>query len=222
MMGSMPSFADSAVIFVLALMLFGPKKLPQLARQLGKLMAEFRRASNEFRMQMEDELRVEEQKEHQKKVDAMAGPPSTLPDPEHPHLPPSVDAETADPAMEPDHGTLHDGTAPIAESGGLRMMPPSTGLPVESGYGTSSPDPVVIDGVEYPAALEHEVAEHTIHNPQGAAHGRGFGDGLDPTPLDDPGFHMLNAEFSTPEPPVGMSSEEPMAEVKPVSEQAHA
>lgn len=73
----MPSLGDSIFIFVLALMLVGPKNLPKLARQLGKLMAEFRRASNEFRMQMEDELRVEEQKEHQAKVAAMPGPPST-------------------------------------------------------------------------------------------------------------------------------------------------
>ena len=215
----MPSIADSAVIFILALMLFGPKKLPQLARQLGKLMAEFRRASNEFRMQMEDELRIEEQKEHQKKVDAMAGPPSTLPDPEHPHLP---RPDTATDYATAESPNTEDYVEPIAESGGLRMMPPSTGLPVESAYGASAPEPVVIDGVEYPAAVEHEVTQHTIHNPQGAANSRGFAEGLDPTPLDDPGFHMLNAEFSTPEPSVGMSSEEPMAEVKPVSEQAHA
>jgi len=124
----MPSFQDSAILVFLALLLFGPKKLPELARQLGKLMAEFRRASNEFRMQMEDELRVEEQKEHQKKVDAMAGPPSSLPEPEHPHLP----AETTSVAESTE-------PAPIAESGGLKMMPPSTGLPVESGaWGTSS------------------------------------------------------------------------------------
>jgi sec-independent protein translocase protein TatB len=153
----MPSIADSAVIFILALMLFGPKKLPQLARQLGKLMAEFRRASNEFRMQMEDELRVEDQKEHQKKVDAMAGPPSTLPDPEHPHLP--------SPEVATDETAAETGTEPIAESGGLRMMPPSTGLPVANGYGISMSD-VVIDGVEHPAPVEHEVAEHTIHTPE--------------------------------------------------------
>src|ERR1700748_1842499 len=103
----MPSFQDSAVIFFIALLLFGPKKLPKLARQLGKLMSEFRRASNEFRMQMEDELRIEEQKEHQAKVEAMAGPPSDQPE--------------AD--FKPE---------PIAESGELKMMPPSTGLPVES------------------------------------------------------------------------------------------
>ena len=159
----MPSIADSAVIFILALMLFGPKKLPQLARQLGKLMAEFRRASNEFRMQMEDELRIEEQKEHQKKVDAMAGPPSTLPEPEHPHMP-RLEATNEDGTVEPSTGET--AVEPIAESGGLRMMPPSTGLPVESSYGASSPEPVVIDGVEYPAAVEHEAAEHTIHNPE--------------------------------------------------------
>jgi sec-independent protein translocase protein TatB len=158
----MPSIADSAVIFILALMLFGPKKLPQLARQLGKLMAEFRRASNEFRMQMEDELRIEDQKEHQKKVDAMAGPPSTLPEPEHPHLP-HLEATTDDTTGENSGGET--AVEPIAESGGLRMMPPSTGLPVQSAYG-NAPEPVIIDGVEYPAAVEHEVAEHTIHNPE--------------------------------------------------------
>ena len=67
----MPSLGDSAVIFILALLLFGPKKLPELARQLGKLMGEFRRASNEFRMQMEDELRMAEQADQQKKIAAM-------------------------------------------------------------------------------------------------------------------------------------------------------
>src|ERR1700735_1361922 len=67
----MPSFQDSAVIFFLALLLFGPKKLPELARQLGKIMAEFRRASNEFRMQMEDELRIADQEEQRKKIAAM-------------------------------------------------------------------------------------------------------------------------------------------------------
>ena len=57
----MPSFQDSAILVFLALILCGPKKLPELARQLGKLMAEFRRASNEFRMQMEEELRIADQ-----------------------------------------------------------------------------------------------------------------------------------------------------------------
>ena len=67
-MGTMPGFGDTTFIVLLALLLFGPKKLPVLARQLGKLMAEFRRASNEFRTQMEEELRISDQAERQKQV----------------------------------------------------------------------------------------------------------------------------------------------------------
>src|ERR1017187_4936537 len=75
---SMPSFPDTAVLVLLALLLFGPKKLPVLARQLGKLMADFRRASNEFRTRSEEELRISEQAERQKQVAAIeaAAPPT--------------------------------------------------------------------------------------------------------------------------------------------------
>ena len=65
-------FADSIVIFLLALVLFGPKKLPEIGRQIGKLLAEFRRASNDFKMQIDDELRAMEQQERQKKLEAAA------------------------------------------------------------------------------------------------------------------------------------------------------
>ena len=67
----MPSFSDSIFLFILALLLFGPKKLPKLARELGKWVGEFRRASNEFKMQMEEELRVAEQADRQKEIAAM-------------------------------------------------------------------------------------------------------------------------------------------------------
>ncbi len=43
-------------IFLLALVLFGPKKLPELGRQLGKALAEFKKASNEFKNQLEVEM----------------------------------------------------------------------------------------------------------------------------------------------------------------------
>ena len=42
---------------LLALILFGPKKLPELARTWGKFMAEFKRASNEFQGQIHEEIR---------------------------------------------------------------------------------------------------------------------------------------------------------------------
>jgi sec-independent protein translocase protein TatB len=63
-------FADYSLILVLALILFGPKKMPEIARQIGKLMVEFRRASNEFKAQIEDELRTMEQQDRQKKLEA--------------------------------------------------------------------------------------------------------------------------------------------------------
>jgi sec-independent protein translocase protein TatB len=43
-------------LFFLVLILFGPKKLPEIARQIGHFMNEFRRASNEFRSQIESEI----------------------------------------------------------------------------------------------------------------------------------------------------------------------
>lgn len=43
-------------IFVLALLIFGPKKLPELGKSLGKGLAEFKRASNELRSSLEEEI----------------------------------------------------------------------------------------------------------------------------------------------------------------------
>ena len=50
------------IIFVIALIVFGPRKLPELGRSLGKSLAEFKRASNELRSTLEDEIRLEEQR----------------------------------------------------------------------------------------------------------------------------------------------------------------
>src|SRR3984957_18748918 len=109
----MPSFSQDILLFILGLLLFGPKKLPVLARQVGKWMAEFRRASNEFKMQMDEELRLSEQAERQKKIAEMeaAAPPapalsSGATDPEDMHTPmpdPPAEtaAETAAPIAEP-------------------------------------------------------------------------------------------------------------------------
>src|SRR5580704_16468938 len=61
------SFSDTIFLFFLALILFGPKKLPGIARQAGRLLADLRRASNEFKSQIETEIaHLEVQKEAQK------------------------------------------------------------------------------------------------------------------------------------------------------------
>jgi sec-independent protein translocase protein TatB len=50
------SFGETIFLFFLALIIFGPKKLPEIARQVGKYLNEFKRASNEFKAQIEQEI----------------------------------------------------------------------------------------------------------------------------------------------------------------------
>ena len=46
---------------MIALIIFGPRKLPELGKSLGRSLSEFKRASNELRSTLEEEIRVEEQ-----------------------------------------------------------------------------------------------------------------------------------------------------------------
>jgi TatA/E family protein of Tat protein translocase len=48
------------VILVIALIIFGPRKLPELGRSLGRSLSEFRRASNELRQTLDDEIKQEQ------------------------------------------------------------------------------------------------------------------------------------------------------------------
>jgi sec-independent protein translocase protein TatA len=60
-MGSL-GMQEIIVIFVLALIVFGPRKLPELGKTLGKGLAEFKKASNELKQTWEDEVRLEKEK----------------------------------------------------------------------------------------------------------------------------------------------------------------
>lgn len=51
------------IILVIALIIFGPRKLPELGRSLGRSLSEFRRASNELRQTLDDEIRQEQQRD---------------------------------------------------------------------------------------------------------------------------------------------------------------
>jgi TatA/E family protein of Tat protein translocase len=77
------------LILVIALIVFGPRKLPEIGKSVGNMMNEFRRASNEFRRTVEDEVEADRQRA----------------------LPAPVPAPTVEPAA----GTVPVGTAEAAE-----------------------------------------------------------------------------------------------------------
>jgi len=71
------------IIFVIALIIFGPRKLPELGKSLGKSLAEFKRASNELKSTLEEEIRVEEQQQRAAETQkAVAGPTPVATEPQ--------------------------------------------------------------------------------------------------------------------------------------------
>jgi len=85
---------EMLIILVIALIIFGPRKLPELGRSLGKSLAEFKRASNELKNTLEEEIRLDEQRTTQeaakaKEAEAVksttAHEPPTVHDEHHDH-----------------------------------------------------------------------------------------------------------------------------------------
>jgi sec-independent protein translocase protein TatB len=74
-------FSETLILVLLAYLLFGPKKLPEIARQVGKILNEFKRASNEFKAQVESEisqLDMEQQRQILPPAEPPAGAVATL------------------------------------------------------------------------------------------------------------------------------------------------
>ena len=138
--------ADSLILMVMALVVFGPRRLPQIGRQIGKLMYEFRKASNDFKFQMEEELRSAEETDRRKKEEERLKTLAVTP--ETPklsateavaHLVPPEPVEAVLPAAYPP--STDDGVVPVAASlveapildGPIgeettpRILPPATG-----------------------------------------------------------------------------------------------
>lgn len=92
---------ELVIIFVIALIIFGPRKLPELGKSLGKSIAEFKRASNELRNTLEDEIRVDEQRQAQAPATTATPTPDPAATPES-STPPAA-APTTDEA-NPHHG----------------------------------------------------------------------------------------------------------------------
>jgi sec-independent protein translocase protein TatA len=75
---------EMLIILVIALIIFGPRKLPELGRSLGKSLAEFKRASNELKNTLEEEIRLDEQRSTQEAAKAKeTTPATTTPDSHH-------------------------------------------------------------------------------------------------------------------------------------------
>jgi len=112
------------LIFAVALIVFGPRKLPEIGKSLGKMMAEFRRASNEFRSTIENEVEAE------KIRDSMRIEPPRV----EPYAPPAA-ASTAEPAVTDYPGGPE--TTPAAE-------PPPTAAPTAAAEPVPEPIPETV------------------------------------------------------------------------------
>ena len=71
-------FPELILIFVVALIFFGPRKLPELGRSLGKSINEFKKASNDLRSTLDDEIRNEEARNTKPVISAPAPGPATV------------------------------------------------------------------------------------------------------------------------------------------------
>jgi sec-independent protein translocase protein TatB len=100
---------DSVFLMLLALIVFGPRRLPEIGRQIGKLMYEFRKVSNDFKFQMEEELRASEEAERQRKLQASLPPPAPAPESQATLDVPPHPVSSAEPVTAPE-------TEPAAEA----------------------------------------------------------------------------------------------------------
>jgi sec-independent protein translocase protein TatB len=118
------SIPHMIVLFVVVLVVFGPHKLPELARGLGKLMAEFRKASTDFKLAFEEEMRnVErqareaERKKTEEAASASAAEATTTPAVEQEA--PAQLPETIEPVIEPVAEAVARGTERVGSTAEL-------------------------------------------------------------------------------------------------------
>jgi TatA/E family protein of Tat protein translocase len=140
----MLSFPHLVVLFVVALIIFGPQKLPELARMLGKATAEFRKMTSDFRYALEDEVReLERQTRIREEESAAAARAAQAPVPV-----PSPAPEGAVPRETPDAAV----SAPAAEPQN------EAGLPPHADSGPSQPPPAEAVSVPHEKSSDDNTA----------------------------------------------------------------
>lgn len=153
---------DTLFLVVLALIVFGPKKLPEISRQVGKLLYEFRKASNDFKFQIEEELRSAEQAERQKELAAQAAKsePAT---PIAITAGETVSAESTIEAVRAPEPTVPEASESSNSDGATTpsILPPASGLPVS----TRSP----YRAIEEPEPTGSEVSTESLDELQANA-----------------------------------------------------
>jgi sec-independent protein translocase protein TatB len=149
------SMGDTFLIMVIALVVLGPRRLPQVGKQIGKLMYEFRKASNDFKFQMEEELRNAEEADRRKKEEAerqralAAAPPA--PQLEQSASPIVESALTAPATSEPDANSA----LPASSELELQSAPePPASIAAESPYSFETAS-------EFPAEAARELPAAT-------------------------------------------------------------
>jgi sec-independent protein translocase protein TatB len=135
----MLSIPHMIVLFVLVLVVFGPQKLPELARTLGKLMAEFRKASTDFRGAFEEEMRnIERQSVLNERKKAEAAAAGQLPQPASHGAPAASEAAPSDTVVDADARTTEAPVIKPVEESVARTEPQEAGLGVEPPAETSA------------------------------------------------------------------------------------
>jgi len=131
----MLSLPHLVVLFVIALVIFGPQKLPELARMLGKATAEFRKMTNDFRYALEDEVRELERQTRIREEETAAAaraaqlpatPPATATAPEGSVPRETPDAAVTAPAVEPQYEPQNGANLPPAANSDSPQLPGDT------------------------------------------------------------------------------------------------
>jgi sec-independent protein translocase protein TatB len=176
---------DSLILMVIALVVFGPRRLPQIGRQIGKLMYEFRKASNDFKFQMEEELRSAEEadrrKQEEERLRTLAAPAAAEVASQVSESRPEAPADIGAPATVQSAASVMESQYPeqtqypslaasenpaetSAEETYPRIQPPSTGEQVPAAKPTGWPAPEqAVDGAGAAVSVE------PIHEPDPVA-----------------------------------------------------